>query len=182
MLYYRSRTENWRLSTVTHFTRLGKIGGLTRGTPHIPSHVPGNTTYDPSPKPNPLCKSHSTQHALFSIPIFPQTTPLSSGPEGDTPPQLPTPQVSQPLGSKPLPTVPSPLPSAAPPSGSALPPSPRAPERVSSPQNLVLEATAPASHSLRPGEHRRGLATYSSQWPHLSSKSSVETPPPPVRK
>ena len=48
------------------------------------------------------------------------------------------------------------------------------------PQNLEHAATAPASHSQRPEAHRRGLDAYSSRWPHLSSKSSVGTPPPPA--
>lgn len=139
MLHCKSQTGNRRLSTLTHSTRLGKFGPLTCPPP----------TYHTISQVRSLIKSLSplqiTLHPAFPflIPILPQTTHLCSGIEGDTPPQLPTAQVSQSLRPKAHPTVPRPLPLAAPPSGPALPPSPRKLERVSSLSILSLRPLPP---------------------------------------
>lgn len=178
MLHCKSQTGNRRLSTLTHSTRLGKFGPLTCPPPHIPYHIPGAIPHQiPIPSAN---------HTPSSIPFsdtYPSSdhAPLLRNRGGHTP--------SAPYSSgEPVPKAQSsPHSPTTPPFGSpALRPRPPALSEEARagqfPQYLELEATAPASHSLRPGEHRRGLATYSSQWPHLSSKSSVGTPPPPVRK
>lgn len=90
-----------------------------------------------------------------------------------------TPSDPHPAGDRPVGPQPHHCPTLPPPSSPALPPSLSTLEWVSF-LRIELPANAPAFHSQRPGAHRRDLTAYSSRWPHLSSKSSVGTPPPPA--